>query len=818
MNFAKVDSILNIKPSEWKNYFSKAEVIPILNELALKIRIINFFYIDCKFNKSLEFLINFVRSKPNDLDVLKSFDQVCQAIQHRIISQPAFNKNQVALVMSYVRLLKVVLKLNNQRYLFGPNKISLNAEALRKISTCVLEKAEPISFEFLSIFQKTLKRSFSNIKFLNNYTDLAHTILNLGNSLEKKNNTEFEIACMKLLDSLGSLKHELIIFAKKPEAVYSLSHVIPNINKVKSQLYNQFKPYIHEPRLKAMVYELFLRASYEKKSTFYLARLCNSLAHSSQCQSDYQRFKEKYVCFAGLSHFSIIIEHNNASKTELFESCRVMRDRETKFIDFMRKMKLRPRYPLSRYLLRLSENRHDFFTNVFLYEKDEIQVSRNVDALYFSGGNKQNYLLGTAYSYAKSPSILAHEYIHHLYSLYIQNTKFDLISTEGMAELLANGICYSQGFYQLQQSINDISIFELIKSRKFPYYNAFKWVAYLANKKFSFYQKLLQLLQKNKKDEFNFELDNFIKNKKYIEDFIVWSNLQLDTCATYIQRHPNSLKLENITIYLNDIIKQLDPNISCPIPSIKLVASNASITRKYRMSRPQTQSTKGLMFARNKWQLNSIQPDDLEFPLATETGLIPYAPKDGISNEIVIFLPIKSLLIGCLFGGLNKLCRPNKYLEPLLFALISRGVNNHVLGSFSESESIDNFFLYLSISYVAFFLNRPLTKIIVEKIQNQCMAFLIQSLTWMLFLNPSFLFSENFIQSSIPMFFTQLLNSMVFKMGEKITNNTIDYFHTNFRPKISYLNFFSTHLNKTTSRQDIQDHFQGTKVFNFSKL
>lgn len=63
MNFAKVDSILNTKASEWKNYFSKTEAIPILNELALKIRTINFFYIDCKFNKSLEFLITFVRSK-----------------------------------------------------------------------------------------------------------------------------------------------------------------------------------------------------------------------------------------------------------------------------------------------------------------------------------------------------------------------------------------------------------------------------------------------------------------------------------------------------------------------------------------------------------------------------------------------------------------------------------------------------------------------------------------------------------------------------------------------------------------------------------
>jgi hypothetical protein len=236
MNFEKVNSIFNTKASEWKNYFSKTEAIPILNELALKIRTINFFYIDCKFNKSVEFLITFVRSKPNDLDVLKSFDQVCQAIQHRIITQPVFNKNQIALVMSYVRLLKVILKLNHQHYLLGQNKITLSARDLKEISICLLEKSVPISFEFLSLFQKTLNRCFGNIKFLNNYSDLAQTILYLGNSVEKKNNTEFEIACMKLYDILGSLKHKLIIFAKKPEAVYNLSHAIANINKVKSQL------------------------------------------------------------------------------------------------------------------------------------------------------------------------------------------------------------------------------------------------------------------------------------------------------------------------------------------------------------------------------------------------------------------------------------------------------------------------------------------------------------------------------------------------------------------------------------------------------
>lgn len=621
---------------------------------------------------------------------------------------------------------------------------------------------------------------------------------------------------MKLLDTLGSLKHELIISAKKPEAIYNLSYVIRHINEAKSKLYNQFKLYIPEDRLKSIVFELFLRAIYEKKSTANLAKLCNSPAHTHQCKSNFPRFKKKFLCLGGSSHFSIIIQHNNVSNTELLKACRVMRNRQTIFVDHARKMNLKPRNPISRYLLRLSESPSIFRTIVFLYQ-GEIPTP-NVDALYFPGENKQNYLLGTAYSYNKSPMVLAHEYIHHLQSLYIPDITFDLISTEGMAELFANGICYSQDFYQLYQSVNNISIFELIKSKAFPYYNAFKWVAYLINKEFAFYQKLLHLLQKNKKAEFNFELDNFIKNPKYIEDFIVWLNLQLNTCFAY-QKRPNYLNLENITVYLDDIIKQLDSNSSCPIPTIsQVVASNSSVTREYRMSRPQTQSTKGLMFASNKWELNPIQSDDLEFPLANETGLIPYVPKNGISDEILNFLPIKSLLMGCLFGGLNRFCRPNKYLEPLLFSLISRGVNNHMLGSFSESESMDNFFLYLSVSYVAFFLNRPLTKIIVEKIQNQCMSFLIQSLTWMLFLNPSFLFSENFTQSIIPMFFTQLLNSMVFKMGEKITNNTIDYFHSKFRPKISCLNFFSTHLNKTKSREDIQDHFQGNKnVFNFSK-
>lgn len=88
--------------------------------------------------------------------------------------------------MSYVRLLKVILKLNHQRYLFDQNKLSLTAGDLRNISTCLLERSGPISFESLSLFQKTLKRSFTNISFLNNYSDLMQVILNLGSSLKRK--------------------------------------------------------------------------------------------------------------------------------------------------------------------------------------------------------------------------------------------------------------------------------------------------------------------------------------------------------------------------------------------------------------------------------------------------------------------------------------------------------------------------------------------------------------------------------------------------------------------------------------------------------
>jgi hypothetical protein len=431
MDFTQIKNLLKVKRQKRNNYFNSSETISILNGLALQIKTVNFFEVDYKFIKFLGFLKAFVRTKPEDSTALKEFNQVCQEIQCKITEQSTFNKSQINIIMEYLKLWNVMLK-PNHRYLFDKNEMAINAEDLKKISSTLADRAKPISSEVLSSFRKTLKHSFNSIKFLNDYPALLQIILNLAKSIEKKNSdTDLELAAMKLFESLGSLARALKASANKQVALYRLPQAIKTVNTARIELYALFKPFVNKDRLKSIVYELFLRRSYKDDTNADLPRLCSSQKYIRQCKSDYPRFTKKYSCLADNSSFAINIEYNNTSATELVKACLAMRDGES-FIDWMKEMGFNPRYAASQYLLRIAESESDFFINVFLFERDEFKraaLDQSVLAWYFPKKTKQSYLRGITYSYSTIPSVLVHEYIHHLYSLFLQDIMLDLTST-----------------------------------------------------------------------------------------------------------------------------------------------------------------------------------------------------------------------------------------------------------------------------------------------------------------------------------------------------------------------------------------------------
>lgn len=741
--------ILLIKENKWNDHFliDPSILAAVLNTLYEQIKRVNFFNSPAETTLFFKFLRALVESKPHNDEVLREFSQITAEILDKLTLETRFDNKQEKVVLHYLKLLALMLE-PKHRYLFEKPEIGLWTNDFQKISRTPFN-----SSELLSQFRNTLQLSFQSTPFIKNYPALIQTISELACSLDKANIDSNELAAMKLFDTLGALDHTL-----KTTQVYRIkinqASVKQSIQQARNLVYNEFIPYVEENFLQFIVYKSYLTRSYPNSTN--LIALCNAENYRAQCQSDYIRFKDSYRCITEqFIDFSIDIKNNNHSKLDLDRLCMAMRTAES-FIDFLKEFGLNPYYNESQYSLHMADSKKNFRIDKFLFEREDTpETSHTVLATYFQLEKSTSIepLSGSTYTYTTDLHAIIHEYIHHLYSLFVKNIEFDLTSTEGVAELYAAGVCPINSMHDLRNFVNDTFIFEFLKTRRYPFYfNALKWVGYLVNEQPLLFTKLVSFLQKNDTQNFYASLDSFIGNATNIKSFVDWSNQQVNTCNQYWSIFPEGhqpplIYLDSVKAYLNQT------------PTIEQSSFNFHNARK-----------RDLLVCSHNEPYETVSYSTIETKSAFKE----------FNQQVRIGMP---LLSASFLAGLNSIALDdlglsykdkcpslpayiNYGLKPLVFAVVSAGLNSLLFDRTVEAEEkFARLFTYFVMNYLSVIIGQPLTQKIAEKIQNKILCFFVQMLTWTLLWNPSLFISEN--NKILPTLFLQLAQGFCFKAGEE---------------------------------------------------
>ena len=735
---------------KWLDYFSMDPdtLVIILNTLSKQIKNVDFFASPVDTDQFFEFLIKLVESKPKNDQVLKKFSEVTVDILDKISMQTQLDTAQVQVAIHYLNLLSLMLE-PDYRYLFNNPEISIWTNDFQKISRVPFN-----SPELLSWFRHALLLSFQSNACIKKYPVLLQTIAELALSVEKNHGESNELAAMKLFDTLGVLDHTLKTSRVRRIDV-NRSAIKLSIQATRNLLYDQFQPFVERNFLHYIVYKSFLSQSY-KDSAIHLTQWCESSDYRAHCKSDYLRFKDSYNCSPGqFSDFSIVIQNNNLSTVALDKACKAMRDAEFFFASGMKDFGFIPRYNASHYLFHLAASKNDFLIDQFLYERNDPPVkSYTVQASYFQNDAiATDFLLGKTYSYTMDAVVVVHEYIHHLYALFVSDLAFDLTTTEGIAELFSGGVCSARNIHDLRNFVNDTSIFEFFRHRKYPFYfNALKWVAYLINEQASVFETLVHLLQGEGKEAFYATIDSFIGNSSNIQAFVDWSNQQVNTCNAYLRIFPKAHHQPAI-IYL-DSIKQLLNYSKNTIPP-----------QPERILRH---------IAKSDLILSHSKPDLIG------TDLVAYSKKNKSNSDTLqrVPLPMSALMAGFLSANFDHMGEiyQEKYpslpayihygFKPFVFALFSAGLNTILFDESAEiEEKFARLFTYFIMNFCGVVIGQPVMQNIAENIQNKVLCFLVQSLTWTLLWNPSLFMTES--SQLIPVMRLQLLQGLFFKVGDE---------------------------------------------------
>lgn len=741
--------ILLLNEEKWPDYFSINPIglAMILSAFNQQITSVNFFDNPPETTLFFRFLRKLAETKPWHKGVLREFSEITAEILDKISVEPRFNSKQENVVIHYLQLLSLMLE-PKYRDLFKKPEISLWTNDFQKISQRPFN-----SLELLSQFRHTLLLSFQSITFIKNYPVLIRTISDLAYSLDKAQIDSNELAAMELFDTLGMLDHTLKV-SRVRKVIVNQAMINRSLQDTRKFIYNQFKRYVEKNFLQFIVYKSYLARSYSNSTQ--LTELCKSKNYRSQCKSDYVRFKDNYRCSIDrLPSFFIDIRNNNCSKVDLDRLCVAMRAVEP-FVLWMEKFGFKPNYNASQYRLHLADSEKNFLIDKFLFERDIPSEKFGTMATYFPFENPSQTgpLLGSTYTYTLDPPALKHEYVHHLYALYVQNREIDLTLAEGMAELYSSGICSEKNIYDLRNFVNDTFIFELFKARQYPFYfNALKWVAYLVNEKPDLFKTLVCFLQKKDKRSFYTEMDTFIDNASNVQAFVAWSRQQVNLCNNYLSIFPNGH--EPPMIYFNDI--------------------------KVCLNQTQTLSTEFSFFNSTSAlsKRNFLVYSDKDLTGLQETALVSYSSEE-FTSQVKKGLP---LLLHSLLAGFTSACLDNvslahrsnypllpayiQYgLKPFLFAVVSAGLNNVFFDQTVEIEQkIARIFTYFSINYLSVAIGQPLTQKLAEKIHNKILCFLVQMMIWTLLWNPSLFLSEN--SKLLPTLFLQFVQGFCFKVGEE---------------------------------------------------
>ncbi len=735
--------ILLLSEAKWPEYLAinASGLAMILNTFSEQVKLVNFFNNPPETSLFFSFLRKLVESKPQNNDVLKGFSQITSEILDKFSEVTCLNKNAEMLATHYLNLLALMLE-PRYRYLFEKAEISIWTNDFQKISN-----TSHNSSAFLSHFRNTLQLSFQSIAFIKNYPALIRTIRELACFLDKENTDTNELQAMKLFDTLGVLDQTL-----KTTQVYQVkinrATINQSIQATRDLLYDQFKPYVEENLLQFIVYKSYLAQAYPNVTN--LTAICDSENYRMHCQSGYSRFKDNYRCPTGqMPHFSINIKNNNYSKLDLDRLCAAMRSVES-FVPWMENFRFKKIYNTSQYFLHVTDTKKNFLIDKFLFESDDPpETSHRVLATYFQP-KKPSYtgpLAGSTYTYTNNPSVLTHEYIHHLYALFIKDLEQDLTLTEGTAELYSDGICSKRNINNLRNYVNDTYIFEFLKARRYPFYfNALKWVAYLVNEQPELFATLVNSLQNDDIDSFYATIDSFISNDSNRQAFVDWSYRQVNTCNHYLSIFPDGHQSQKI--YLEDIQAYLNQTNNCGLPNVILTKRD-------------------------------ILSQNAEFDLyqAVEKS---YGSED-FWQGIQVGIPLR---LAALFAGMtssflddvgliykeNCPSLPayiNNGFKPFVFAAVSAGLNTifYDQAVVDVEEKFARLFVYFMMNYLGVIIGQPLNKKLAEKIQNKVLNFFIQMMTWTMLWNPSLFLSES--SRLFPTLFLQITQALCFKVGEE---------------------------------------------------
>lgn len=714
----------------------------LLHTLSEELKAVDYFINLEDTQQFFEFLKKLIETKPQNSQVLKEINNIHADIFEKITLKRGFNFPAAKIAVEYLDFLNFLLAVDF-RYLFSKPEMTFATKHF-----LMLSKVRFKSADYLTQFRHALLASFECKKFLEDHGVLLNVISNLAKSIKKKSAENNHQAVMQLLDILGVLTDRLQTSQDPNINISALQHSIQQKSRF---IYRRFAPFVENRLLKYSYYKLFLTQAYQSSKN--LTQLCQSDAYRKHCISKYNRFIDTYHCATNqFPSFLIEFKHNNQSQTDLDTVCIAMREMEI-FVPWMKKnFDFKPNYNRSQFILHISGSEKDFLMDRFLFEReDSLKKSYSVKASYFLAENPSQIdpLLGLAYTFAVDSSLLAHEYIHHLTALYINNLELDLTLTEGLAELHSAGICSERHIRDLRNAVNDTFIFEFFKVRKFPFYfNALKWLAYLVNEQPQHLEEFLGFLQKNDMEGFCANLDTFIDNDLNRQAFVNWSQKQVTFCNSYLSHYPNGHQPP--IIYLKEISAYL--NQTQTLESPKIILTKRDLSSQYlALDLHETLKGSSLSFKDSRWQ-----------DMQGGSSLALTALVSGVASSMLDDLG--------LYHKDNYPSLPaylNNGFKPFVFAVTSPGLNSvffdQAVGEVEERFS--RFFVYLVMNYLTVIIAQPINKSLAENIQNKALNFFIQMLVWTMLWNPSLFLAES--SQLFSTLFLQVLQALCFKVGEE---------------------------------------------------
>lgn len=715
-------------------------LVLLLQTLSEELKEVDYFVNLDATQQFFEFLKKLIETKPENSQVLTKISNIHADVFEKVTSKKGFNFNQAAVVLEYLGFLKFLFE-PDYRYLLTRSEITIAANHFLTLSKIRFKSAD-----YLTQFRHTLLASFECNKILEDHTVLLNVISNLAKSIKKKSAENNQQAVMQLLDILGVLTDRL---QTSQDLNVNTSALVYSIQQKSRFIYRKFKPFVENKLLKYSYYKFFLAQAYH--STENLTQLCQTPAYRKRCISEYDRFIDNYHCGTDqFPSFLIDIKHNNQSSSDLAIVCIAMRETE-RFVPWMKKnFDLRPNYNRGQLTLHVSDSEKDFLIDKFLFEhEDSLKKSYSVKASYFPAQNPKQVderLVGSAYTFRLDSLVSAHEYIHHLAALFINNLELDLTLTEGLAELTSAGICSERHIRDLRNFINDTFIFEFFKVRKFPFYvNSLKWAAYLVNEQPERLKEFLIFLQNNDTQGFYAYLDKFIDYNSTKQAFVTWSNQQIVFCNSYLNHYPNGHQPP--IIYLKEISAHLNQTQTLGLPKVILAKRDLS---------SQTTENEVLEESFNDFHDFFRQEMEIGIPLhlAAFFAGIASSVYDDLGLRYRYNYPSLPLYI-------------NNGLKPFVFAAMSANLNT-LLYDQTVSEVDEKFarlFTYFVMNYLGVVIAQPLNKKLAEKIQNKVLNFFIQMMTWTLLWNPSLFLAEG--SRLFSTLFLQITQALCFKVGEE---------------------------------------------------